>query len=153
MLRCYGDESGVAGRLQKVREVICARPHFPKLVGADICKSSTNLQEVIYQNLMPISCSSSLFATIAMVDKKLSLQGTLRGDENQVTTVLVLISCCVQCSSPIQIVACQGQIALCSSGTTAACGRPGRTAPCTPSETTSATASCAFKGPTVFEQT
>jgi hypothetical protein len=45
MHRCYGDESGVAGRLQKVREVICARPRFPRSVNADICKSSMNLQE------------------------------------------------------------------------------------------------------------
>ena len=45
MHRCYGDESGVAGRLQRVREVICARPRFPRSVDADICKSSTNSQE------------------------------------------------------------------------------------------------------------
>jgi hypothetical protein len=42
---CYGDESGVTGRLQRVREVICARQPLPKSVGADICKSLTNLQE------------------------------------------------------------------------------------------------------------
>jgi hypothetical protein len=34
-----------AGRLQRVREVICARPRSPKSVDVDICKSSTNLQE------------------------------------------------------------------------------------------------------------
>jgi hypothetical protein len=45
MHRCYGDESGVAGKLQRVREVICARPRSPKLVDAYICKSSSNLQE------------------------------------------------------------------------------------------------------------
>jgi hypothetical protein len=43
--RCYGDESGVTGGLQRVREVICARPRFRRSVGADICKSSTNIQE------------------------------------------------------------------------------------------------------------
>jgi hypothetical protein len=34
MHRCYGDESGVVGRLQRAREVICARPRFPRPVGA-----------------------------------------------------------------------------------------------------------------------
>jgi hypothetical protein len=43
--RCNGDDSGVTGRLQGVREVICASPRFPRSVGADICKSSTNLQK------------------------------------------------------------------------------------------------------------
>ena len=50
-------------------EVINARPRFPKSMGADVCKTSTDLQEVNIEIMLPKTCSSSFFAAVATRDE------------------------------------------------------------------------------------